>query len=165
MPARPIIACLLLAAGAASAAPPLPMPARRQGLWQTTVTAAGMPGGAMTMRECSDPARDRASGAFASPLGGPPGAKGAPNCSRREVHKVAGGWAIHTVCATAHGSVETLASLSGDFQSRYHVVVDARAGGQMHHMTMDWRWVGACKPGTPPVMVLPNGKTISLPSG
>lgn len=150
-----------VALGAVTTAMAQPMPARRPGLWQTTMTAPGMPNGAMTMRVCSDPASDRAAGSFTGPM---PGARGAQACAKHEFHRIAGGWAFHSVCAGPRGVAETTGVLTGDFQSRYHVAVDARVGGQMHHMTMDARWIGTCRPGTPPSMVLPNGQVMTMPS-
>lgn len=165
MSVRVSMSALILALAAVSAAAaPLSMPARRQGSWQITMSAPGMPGGGMTMRECSDPVRDRTMGAFGGPLaGGRPGAGGPPRCAKREFHPVAGGWAFHTVCATPRGTAETTGVVTGDFQTHYHVTIDAHAGGQSHHMTMDARWVGACRPGTPPAMILPNGQVMTMP--
>ena len=164
MPAKSMFGLAALAVGAVTTVLAQPLPARRPGLWQTTMSAPGMPNGGMTMRVCSDAASDRAAGAFTGPMMAGPGGRGAPACSKREFHRIANGWALHAVCASPRGVTETTGVLTGDFQTRYRVAVDVRAAGQLHHMTMNSRWLGPCKPGTPSSVVLPNGQVMTMPA-
>ena len=159
------LAAGLAAMAAAALAQPMSIPARRAGQWRMTMTGAGMPSG-VTLTECVDAATERSFSPFRS--GGPPGARGpseADTCSKRDVHKIANGWAFESVCAGRGGAPTTSSgTVTGDFRTHIHLVVDTKGANGARHMEMDQAWVGACPAGGGGhTVTLPDGRTITIP--
>lgn len=141
------------------------MPGRRAGLWEMSMSAAGMQGQSMKMRQCVNPATERGFSPFE---GGPPG-RGAPDaahCSKRDVHRTAGGWAFGSVCTQDGKMVTSSGTITGDFQNHYKMdVVSSGGGGGPQHMSVDNRWVGPCPAGGGGnTIVLPDGRVMQIPS-
>jgi hypothetical protein len=158
-----IAAGLLAAAASAAIAQPMEMPARRAGQWQTTMSGMGQGGAGMTMTMCVDPATERSF----SPFNGAYGQRGgqAPVCSKREVHRVADGWAFESICPDrAGGTTATTGVVTGDFQTHMHMVLDTKGARGDHHMVMDQTWLGPCPAGGGGrTVTLPDGRTITIP--
>lgn len=160
---------LVLVAGAAaiaaaSLAQPMQMPARRAGQWQMTMSGSGMPS-AMTMTECVDPASEHAFSPFHAGPYGAHHAGGEQACSKRDVHAIAGGWAFESVCPGPGGApAATSGTVTGDFTSHIHMVVDTKGGSGERRMVMDQTWLGACPAGGGGrTVTLPDGRTITIP--
>ena len=118
----------------------------------------------MTMRQCVDPATER----NFSPFSGGPGGRGAAdasNCAKRDIHRIAGGWAFESVCTQNGKTVTSSGTITGDFQSHYHMEVSTSGGGSgPQHMAMDNTWVGACAAGGQGnTVTLPDGRVITIP--
>jgi hypothetical protein len=138
------------------------MPARRGGQWEMTMSGLGDQGRSMTMKICVDPATERS---FSPGQG--PYAHGAnsPACSSKEAHPIVGGWAFSSVCS-AHkgGSIVSSGTVTGDFRTHLHMVVDTKSASGDHHMVMDQTWLGACPAGGGRTVTLPDGRVINVPS-
>ncbi len=145
-------------------AQPLGMPAREGGQWEVTMSGMGERG-PMTMTMCVDPATERSFSPGAMGHGpGAPGGGGAPHCTREDVHPIAGGWAFNSVCPTRGGQVESSGTVTGDFRSHLHMVVDTKGPQGAHHMVMDQRRLGPCPAGGGRTITLPNGQVINIPT-
>lgn len=156
-------ALITTAMAAAVLAQPMAMPGRRAGLWEMSMSSAAMQGHAMKMRQCVDPATERNFSPFNSGSGGH-GAD-AVNCSKRDVHRIVGGWAFESVCTQNGKPVTSSGTITGDFQSHYRMeLATTGGGGGPQHMTMDNTWVGACTPGGQGnTVTLPDGRVITIP--
>lgn len=110
------------------------LPARKPGLWVTTLPSA--PGQAPRSIEfCLDAATDaRIQAGFGNGLG-------AGQCSRRDITRTANGFVIDSVCDFGQGPVGSRAEIVGDFQSEYAVKVESKG---MPPVTMRSKWAGVC---------------------
>ena len=127
------------------------------------MSGGGMQGHSMKMRQCVSPATERSFSPFEH---GPPGRRGADDfkCSKRGVHRTAGGWAFESVCLRGGKTVTTTGTLTGDFQTHYRMDLVSRGGEGPQHMTMDNTWVGPCPAGGGKnTVTLPDGRVISIP--
>ncbi len=144
-------------------AQPTSMPGRRAGQWEMSMSGAGMQGQSMKIRQCVDPATER----NFSPFSSGPGGRGADaaNCSKRDVHRIAGGWAFESVCTQNGKTMTSSGTITGDFQSHYHMDLTSNGGGAgPQHMTMDNTWVGPCPAGGHGhTVTLPDGRVITIP--
>lgn len=129
-----------------------------------TMSGGGMPSG-MAMSECVDPATERSFGQHGFFPSGRAGSE-ANDCSKREVHKIPGGWAFESVCTGRSGApTSTSGTVTGDFQTHIHTVVDTKGANGERHMAMDQEWVGPCPAGGGGrTVTLPDGRTITIPS-
>jgi len=166
---RPLIITLMglcgLAAVTIAIAQPLGMPSRKGGLWKTTMSGMGQQGGGMTMSMCVDPATEHGFSPFNNPYAhGPAAARAESECSKREAHPIPGGWAFTSVCARPSGVVTTSGTVTGDFQTHYHMEMNTSGGGSERHMVMDSTWVGPCPAGGGEnTVTLPDGRVITIP--
>jgi hypothetical protein len=133
------------------------LPTRKAGLWEIKMAmAAPMPG--MTMQQCTDETTDR----LMSTMFGGPAQK--DTCTRKDVSKTATGYAVDSTCTFGTVAMTSHVDISGDFQSAYTVQMtthrDAAAGAAPHDttMTMEAKWLGACKSDQKPGdIIMPGG--------
>ena len=138
------IALLMVGAMASSSAAELPT--QKPGLWQMTVKNTRMPGGARSFQICEDAAFIAAAKASAD-------AHIKNDCSSKSsLRKVGDTWISDSDCTFSgmHIVSHGVTTIHGD--DLYHTeatsTVDSPRGGKVADvMTMDNKWLGACKPG------------------
>jgi hypothetical protein len=138
-------ACLLLSALPAFAASALEMPTRKAGLWEIKMVRTGGPLPEMTMQHCTDETTDKQMTSTFSPTS-------KEICSKNDTVKTATGYTTDAVCTINGTSLTSHADVSGDFNSAYTVTVTSHSQGGVagaardSTMTMQAKWLGACKP-------------------
>ncbi|WP_439371122.1 DUF3617 domain-containing protein [Bradyrhizobium sp. PMVTL-01] len=147
--------CLVVSAGSASADD---LPQRKAGLWEMKLVTSGSPVPEMTMQHCTDETVDKEMSNNVSPM-----AKQV--CAKQEIKKTASGYVSDSECSVAGVSTISHAEITGDFNSAYTVKTSshaqggvAGAAGRDTTMTLQAKWLGACKPDQKPGdIVMPGG--------
>lgn len=138
------------------------IPLRKAGLWDMTIAEHGsIP--AMTMQHCTDETTDKQMSAMASPF-----AKDL--CSKNDIVKTATGYTTDATCTFAGTTSTTHSDITGNFNSAYTVKVTSQSksgvAGQTPRndvMTIEAKWLGACKPGQKPGdVMMPGGMKINI---
>ena len=148
-------ASLLTLAGA-SEARAVEIPVRKAGLWELKMVKTGSPLPEMTMQHCTDETTDKAMTDAASPMS-------KEVCSKNDIQKTATGYVTDSVCSVAGMSMTSHSEITGDFNSAYSVKTTSHsehgpAGARDTTMTIEAKWLGACKPGqNPGDIVMPGG--------
>jgi hypothetical protein len=137
-------------------------PVRKPGLWEMKIVRTGSPLPEMTMQHCTDEATDREMN-----TGLAPAAKDI--CSKNEIQNTATGYVSDTVCSVAGASITSHSEISGDFNSAYtvkstlHTEHGPSALPRDSTMTIEAKWLGACKPGqNPGDIVMPGGFKLNI---
>jgi hypothetical protein len=148
--------CLLSALPAFSAAAD-ELPTRKPGLWEMKMVRTGGPLPEMTMQHCTDLTTDKDMNNSVSPL-----AK--QMCSKQDIRKTATGFVSDSVCSVSGIAVTSHAEIAGDFNSAYTVKTTSHSEGgpsgmpRDTTMTLEAKWLGACKPDQKPGdIVMPGG--------
>jgi Protein of unknown function (DUF3617) len=142
--------CVVLSAGAANAVD-LPMKMVR--------TGGPMP--EITMQHCTDETTDKEMSTAASPM-----AKEV--CSKHDVQKTATGYVSDSVCSVAGMTVQGHSEIVGDFNSAYTVKSTSHseggaAGTHDTTMTIEAKWLGACKSDQKPGdIIMPGGMKMNV---
>jgi hypothetical protein len=116
---------------------------------------------AMTMQHCTDETTDREMSTAFAPMS-------KEVCSRRDFQKTATGYVSDSVCSVGGMSMTSHSDISGDFDSAYTVKTTAHtdSGPSGLHdtaMTIEAKWLGACKPDQKPGdVVMPGGFKINI---
>jgi hypothetical protein len=138
------------------------MPARKPGLWEMTMVMAGTQMPPRTVQHCTDASTDKDMNSAFSPM-----TKGM--CSQQNMQKTATGMVIDSTCNIAGIASSSHTEINGDFNSAYTVNVKstraAAPGGapKETHMTMEAKWLGACKPDQKPGdMIMPGGIKMNI---
>jgi hypothetical protein len=147
-----------LAIAAATSVQAVELPVRKAGLWEMKMVRAGSPMPEMTMQHCTDETVDKEMSNNVSPM-----AKHI--CSRQDIEKTATGYVSDSVCSVAGMTTTSHAEITGDFNSAYTVKSTSHAqggpvgaAGRDTTMTIEARWLGACKPDQKPGdIVMPGG--------
>lgn len=147
--------CILVSAGGASADD---LPVRKAGLWELKMVRTGTPVPEMTMQHCTDESVDKEMTNNISPM-----AK--QICAKQEIKKTTTGYVSDSECNVAGISTTSHAEITGDFNSAYTVKTSshaqggaAGATGRDSTMTLEAKWLGACKPDQKPGdIVMPGG--------
>ena len=145
----------------ASPAMALDLPARRAGLWEIQMQAAGnLP--AMTSQHCIDAKTDQAMNSLG-------GGMAQQQCSKQDVRQSGGTITIDSVCKIGAGTVTSHAVITGDFNKAYTVrVTSKRDGGDKNKsaanstMAIEAKWLGACRPDQRPGDIVMNGRTMNI---
>jgi hypothetical protein len=138
------LALMMFGAMAASSAADLPV--QKPGLWQMTMKNDQMPGGARSFQMCLDAAFIATGKASAD-------AHVKNDCSgKSNVRKVGDTWISDTECTMAgmHIVSHSVTTVHGDdqFHTEATSIIDMPKGGKKTNvMTVDNKWLGACKPG------------------
>jgi hypothetical protein len=160
-------ALLVLAQFAAPAADAVEAPVHKAGLWEMKLVRTGSPIPEMTMQQCIDETVDKAmSTGFAEASN--------ETCAKRDVQKTATGYVIDSVCSVAVISGTRIsgtghADITGDFNSAYTVKSTVYSDGgpsappRELTITIEAKWVGACKPDQKPGdIVMPGGYKMNV---
>jgi hypothetical protein len=138
------------------------MPLRKAGLWEMKLVRTGSPLPDMTMQHCTDETTDKEMSTAFSPMS-------KEVCSKRDTEQTATGYVTDSVCSVAGVSMTSHAEITGDFNSAYTVKTTAHsergAAGQPRDttMTVEAKWLGACKPGQKPGdIVMPGGFKLNI---
>ncbi|MGZ3351758.1 MAG: DUF3617 domain-containing protein [Xanthobacteraceae bacterium] len=133
------------------------MPVRKAGLWELKMVRTGSPLPEMTMQHCTDETTDKAMTAAASPMS-------KEVCSKNDIQKTATGYVSDSECSVAGMSMKSHSEITGDFNSAYTVNTTSHSergpAGSPHDttMTIEAKWLGACKPDQKPGdIVMPGG--------
>ena len=133
------------------------MPVRKPGLWELKMVRTGSPLPEMTMQHCTDETTDKAMTAAASPMS-------KEVCSKNDIQKTASGYAANSVCSVAGMSMTSHSEVTGDFNSAYSVKTTSHSergptgAPRDTTMTIEAKWLGACKPDQKPGdIVMPGG--------
>jgi hypothetical protein len=148
------------AAGAAAGRSMTP-PDRRPGLWEQTMSTAGMK---QVSRICFDEAVAKKMSLWGQQAS-------ETNCSQQTLTPTAGGWKFASSCKLgSSGTIVSSGEAKGDFNSRYTVAIHSTTTGAsvaqmngVHDMTLEATWKGPCPPGYKPGDIeLPNGLKINM---
>jgi hypothetical protein len=158
-----LAAVTLLAAAPALAAAPFEAPKRKSGLWETTLSFGGQPGG-MTMKQCIDQKTDDVMRSQAREAQ----ADAEKQCSKREWKQVAGGYEFESVCTIEGTTTKSKGKITGSMDTGYKMVMDSQydppmRGMSTHRVEMDAKWTGACPPDMRPGdMIMPGGMRMNI---
>ncbi|WP_213773242.1 DUF3617 family protein [Bradyrhizobium sp. dw_78] len=154
-----LASCLLLPAFGARADE---LPLRKAGLWEMKMARANSSSPETTIQQCTDEASDRELFTTFSPMS-------KEVCSRKDIQKTATGYVSDSVCGAAGVSITSHAEITGDFSSAYTVKSTSNAQGGPaamqgdHAMTIEAKWLGACKPDQKPGdIVMPGGLKMNI---
>jgi hypothetical protein len=154
----PISIAICLAAAATSARAE-DMPMRKPGLWEIKMAFDGRQMPAQTMQQCIDAKTDEA-------MRQPPGSEDATRqCSAPAINRSGGTMTIDTNCTIAGKTSKTHTVITGSFDSSYNMKMSFESDGASNgmSMTMDARWLGACKADQRPGdMIMPGGMKINI---
>ena len=151
-----LLVCVALAGTALAA----DMPKRKSGLWEINTRMEGMPGMG-PMQQCIDQNTDDLMQQRAK--------KEKVNCSVLDIKPQGNTVTIHSVCKMEGSTVTTDAAFVGAFDAAYKGDMHMRFSPPMHgmsesKMSIDAKWLGACKPGQKPgdvIMPTMNGININ----
>ena len=141
------------------------IPKRKSGLWEINMDNAGghgKSGRVMTMSQCVDSAKDDLSRQIGQDM-----AREA-KCSQSNMRRMPGGVAFDSTCEFNGTKMKSATSITGDFSSSYKMEIHTtyepplfgRAEGTM---TMEAKYLGACKAGQRPGdMTMPGGMTMNV---
>jgi hypothetical protein len=155
-----LAACLLALLPAQGAgADQLPM--RKTGLWEMKIAKVGSLLPEMTMQHCTDETTDKEMSAVFSPMS-------KEICSKRDIETTETGYVSDSVCSDGGLSMTSHSDITGDFNSAFTVKstshVERGPGGVPHDdiVTIEAKWLGACKPDQKPGdVVMPGGFRIN----
>jgi hypothetical protein len=152
----------LLAQLPVSEAGAVEMPIRKAGLWEMKMLRTGSPDPDMTMQHCTDETTDKEMSTTFSPM-----AK--ESCSKNDVQKTATGYVADSVCSIGGMSMTSHSETTGDFNSAYTVKTTSHTQGGPASvppdstMTIEAKWLGACKPGQKPGdIIMPGGIKLNV---
>jgi Protein of unknown function (DUF3617) len=138
------------------------MPVRKAGLWEMKVVRTGSQLPEMTMQHCTDEATDKDMN-----TGFAPAAKDV--CSRNDIQKTATGYVTDSACSIAGASVTSHSEVTGDFSSAYTVKTTSHtehgpsALPPDSTVTIEAKWLGACKPDQKPGdIMMPGGFKLNI---
>ena len=165
MTRHPLVLCSILALSLAGAAvaQTADLPLRKAGLWELKMVRTGSAMPEMTMQQCTDESVDKEMNNNVSPM-----AKQV--CSKQDIQKTATGYVSDSVCSVAGMNTTSHAEITGDFNSAYTVKTTthaqggpAGAAGRDTTMTLEAKWLGACKPDQKPGdVVMPGGFKVNV---
>jgi hypothetical protein len=138
------------------------MPTRKAGLWEIKMARTGGPLPEMTMQHCTDETTDKQMTSTFSPMS-------KEMCSKNDIVKTATGYTTDSVCTVGGTSMTSHADITGDFNSAYTVKVTshreggAAAAARDSTMTLEAKWLGACKPDQKAGdIVMPGGMKMNI---
>ncbi|HEY0235574.1 MAG TPA: DUF3617 family protein [Afipia sp.] len=138
------------------------MPTRKPGLWEIRMVMAGTQMPPQTVQHCTDTSTDKDMNTTFGPM-----AK--QMCSKQDMQKTATGMVIDSTCNIGGIASTSHTEINGDFNSAYTMTVQsshpAAPGGapKETNMTIDAKWMGACKPDQKPGdMIMPGGIKMNI---
>lgn len=151
-----VAGALLIWLGGMPAAGAAELPMRKPGLWDIKIKLTGGAAPTAMMKHCTDEAIDRQMSTMFNPLAPPP-------CGKSEVQKHDNRYTVDTVCRTDNKTVTLHSDVSGDFNASYTVVTETKTQDEpdsepaVSNMTLEAKYVGACKADQKPGDVLMAG--------
>jgi hypothetical protein len=112
----------------------------------------------VTVQQCIDASTDQmlqsSTGPFSAPL-----------CAEREVKKSDNGMTIDSRCSFGGKTASAHAVVTGSFEAAYTMTVTSEGGDlPAMKMTMEGKWLGACKTGQQPGdVIMANGVKVNIP--
>jgi hypothetical protein len=155
------ISALVVLAQLAAPAARADAPLRKAGLWEMKIVRTGSPMPEMTMQHCTDEATDKAMSTGFAPAAN-------ETCSKHDLQKTATGYVSDSVCSVTGMTVTSHADIIGDFNSAYTVKTTSRterapSPPRDSTMTVEAKWLGACKPDQKPGdIVMPGGYKMNV---
>lgn len=143
--------------------PPVVLPARQPGLWQTTITEDGSEDTPQGLQICVDAQTDQHLGVLGNDLSG--------DTCKRTVSKTGDGWGLLAECDMGSGGTnEFSGSITGDYSRDYSMKVRSQTTGaalptmnRVTNYTVVSRWTGACaKDQAPGDVIVNDGFKINL---
>jgi len=138
------------------------MPIRKPGLWEMKMVKTGSALPDVTMQHCTDETTDKEMSTAFSPIS-------KEICSRRAIQKTASGYVSDAVCSIGGMSMTSHSDIVGDFDSAYTVKTTSHSEHgpsglpRDSTMTIEAKWLGACKPDQKPGdIVMPGGFKINI---
>jgi hypothetical protein len=156
-----VLGSCLLALMPAPDAAAAEMPLRKPGLWEMKLVRPGSPLPEMTMQHCTDETTDKEMSTTFSPMS-------KEVCSKRDIQQTATGYVSDSVCSVGGASMTSHSDIIGDFNSAYTIKMTAHsdrgvAGIRDSTMTIEAKWLGACKPDQKPGdIVMPGGFKLNI---
>ncbi|MGJ4997925.1 DUF3617 domain-containing protein [Bradyrhizobium sp. HKCCYLR20261] len=159
-----LLACCLLSVAASHEARAVDLPVRKAGLWELKMMRSGSQQPDATMQHCTDESTDKEMNNFASPMA-------QQVCSKQEIQKTATGYVSDSVCNFGGINTTSHADITGDFNSAYTVKTMSKVQGgaagttgvKDTAMTIEAKWLGACKPDQKPGdIVMPGGMKMNI---
>jgi hypothetical protein len=157
-----LAALSLIAAAPASA---LDLPARKAGLWEVKMTFESRNLPPQVLQQCIDAATDKMMSSFGGNLR-------QDMCSKQDVQKAGNTLVVDSVCQMGGMTITSHGVITGDFNSGYSAkVASTRSGaavpgmsaGGTSNMTIEAKWLGACKADQKPGdMIMGDGRKINI---
>jgi Protein of unknown function (DUF3617) len=131
------------------------LPLRKPGLWEVKIKLTGGAAPTAMMRHCTDDSIDRQMSTMFNPLVPPP-------CSKNEVQQQGDHFTVASRCSIDSKTVWLHSDVTGDFNASYKVVTETKtqepdSEPSISSMTLEGRYVGACKWGQKPGDVVMAG--------
>ena len=134
------------------------LPARKPGLWESSVSAAPT----MKVKQCIDEKTDKLAESAAAP---------GATCSKREIRKVAAGYEIESSCTIGGITADAKGLVTGDFATAVKIEltsvikgIPGNTSGMTQQTVMEARRIGDCAAGQKPGdMIMPDGRVIKTP--
>ena len=149
----------LLAMTLAGSAGAVDMPKRKAGLWEINTRMEGMPNMG-PMQQCIDQNTDNLMQQQAK--------KEKMDCSAMDIKPQGNKLTIHSVCKVEGTTATTDAVFVGAFDSAYKGDMNTKFSPPMHgmsesKMSIEAKWLGACKPGQKPGdVIMPNMGSMNM---
>jgi len=161
-PALPLAVVIILCGAPAMA---LDLPARKAGLWEIKMAFEGRNLPAQTVEHCIDAETDKQMNSLG-------GSMRQDMCSKQDVQKNGNTIVVDSVCKVGPATTTSHAVVTGDFNSAYTVKVSSkREGGPAvpgmpaegtSNMTIEAKWLGACKADQKPGDMIIAGRKINI---
>ena len=129
-----------LASCAAASVSAVEYPVQKSGVWETTMKGAQIPGGSRSMSMCIDAATQAEAMATMKKM----------NCSKNEWRHAGNTWTGDSVCTVLGNKMIAHVVTTMRGEDAYHTENTSQFGNKSSVMTIDGKWIGACKPGQKP---------------
>ena len=133
------IAILMICAAASVSA--VELPAQKPGVWETTMKGPAIPAGSRSLSMCMDAATQAEAKATLK-----------KNCSKDAWRQEGNIWTGDSVCTVMGNRITAHAVTTMSGEDAYHTEITSQSGNKSSVMTVDGKWLGACKPGQKPGM-------------
>jgi hypothetical protein len=138
------------------------MPTRKAGLWELKMSFDGNQVPPQAMQQCIDPATDKE-------MSQPPGMEGVDveKACKRNISRSGDTMTIDSTCTFSGRTTQSHTTVTGSFDSAYSMKVavqsDPPSPRGVMNVSMDAKYLGACKPDQKPGdIVMPGGVKINL---
>jgi hypothetical protein len=137
------------------------LPARKSGLWEMKMSMEGRQMPPQTMQQCIDATTD-------AEMRQPPGMENVDmtKACKQDITRAGETMTVDSACNINGRSTKSHMTITGSFESAYSMKVAVSSdppspGGEMH-MTMEGKYLGACKPDQKPGDMIMGGMKINI---